>query len=106
MLAATCAHGHAAGTLQSWNLPRDSWSSGSTDSPLAEPLAALRRQPVSPNAAIDLSSPPGSGSGEFSVPADMMLADLVPAGIGVSQTMTGTAASGWARTFIGCCACP
>ena len=59
---------------------------------------------MSPNAAIDLSSAPGNGSGEFSVPADMMFADLVPAGIGVSQTMTGNVASGWARTFIGCCA--
>src|SRR5215472_9240870 len=75
MLAATWANGHAAGLLHSWYLPPSSSSSPSL------PLAALRRQPVSPNAAIDFSCDRGSGNGAFS-----MLAAVALAGIGISQT--------------------
>src|SRR5262249_8632046 len=84
-LAANDANGHRAGMLQSWNLPRSSSSS----SALADCFAAFRRQPVSPNAATDVSVGLTAGSGKFS-----MLADLVPAASGNSHTSTGNAASG------------
>src|SRR5262245_4328588 len=92
MLAATWANGQAGGTLQFWNLPGSS-SSASPLVPPGERFAAFRRQPVSPNAAMDFSSPWGSGSAELSIAAD-----LVPDGIGSSQTSTGNVASGVART--------
>jgi hypothetical protein len=92
IVAATCANGQADGTLQFWNLPPSSSSRS-----FALPLAAFRRQPVSPKAAIDFSSAFGSGSGEFP-----MLADDAAAGIGSSQISTGKVGSGVARTFIGC----
>src|SRR5262245_63255701 len=50
-LAANDANGHRAGMLQSWNLP----CSSSSASALADRFPAFRRQPVSPNAATDLS---------------------------------------------------
>src|SRR5262249_19643083 len=71
-LAARRANGQRAGTLQSWNLPRSSSSSGA-----AGRLAALRRQPVSPKAAIEGSAGLTTGSGTFSTPA--MGAALAPA---------------------------
>src|SRR5258705_5427466 len=96
-LWATCTNGHSAGLLQSWNLPRS--SSAAALPPLVAAFAALRRQPVSPNAAIDFRVALGRGSGKFST-----LAEVTPAGIGRSHTRTGNVASGSARTFIGCCA--
>src|SRR5262245_5100342 len=97
-LAANGANGQSAGLLQSWNLPPSS-SSGSFALvlPGALDLAALRRQPVSPKAAIDVSVVLGSGSGEPS-----RLAEVAPDGINSSQTRTGNAASGRARAVIGC----
>src|SRR5262245_672720 len=71
--------------LQSWNLPRSS----SSASALASRFAAFRRQPVSPNAATDVSVGLRTGSDKFSLPA--MRADLVPAASGNSQTSTGNA---------------
>src|SRR3977135_2133405 len=96
-LWATCANGQSAGLLQSWNLPLS--SSSAALALLVAAFAALSRQPVSPNAAIDIKVALGRGSGEFST-----LAEAAPAGIGSSQTRTGNVASGRARTFIGGCA--
>src|SRR5215471_17625248 len=87
-LAANDANGHRAGMLQSWNLP----CSSSSASALADRFSVFRRQPVSPNAATDLSVGLKTGSGKFS-----MRADLVPAASGNSHTSTGNAASGRAR---------
>src|SRR5262249_47656038 len=81
-LAANDANGHRAGMLQSWNLP----CSSSSASALADRFPAFRRQPVSPNAATDLSVGLKTGSGKFS-----MRADLVPAASGNSHTSTGNA---------------
>ena len=96
-LAAICANGHNEGLLQSWNLPPS--SSTCTSLPLLETFLALRRQPVSPNAMIEVSVGFGSGRGEFA-----MLADPAPAGIDISHTSTGKGPpgplSGNARTFI------
>src|SRR5215813_10887290 len=95
-LAANCANGQSDDTLQSWNLPESSSSA-------FDFFLALRRQPVSPKAAIDRSVVFGTGSGAFST-----LAEFAPAGSGSSQTRTGKNAlgpvSGRARTLIVRCA--
>src|SRR4051812_43038226 len=97
MLWATWANGQSVGLLQSWNLPP---ASASLISPsFAAVFADLRRQPVSPKAAIDFKAAFGRGRGEFS-----RLAEVAPAGIVRSQTRTGKVASGTARTLMGCCA--
>ena len=60
-------------------------------------FADLRRQPVSPKAAIDFTVALGRGNGEFS-----RLAEVAPAGIARSQTRIGNMASGRARTLMRC----
>jgi hypothetical protein len=62
-------------------------------------LDALRRQPVSPKAAIAASVRLGTGSGRSA-----RLAAVAVGGISASQTSTRNIASGCARTVIGCCA--
>src|SRR3954447_22856430 len=94
-LWATWANGQRVGLLQSWNLPRA--ASLSVSPSFAAVFADLRRQPVSPKAAIDFKAGLGRGRGEFS-----RLAEVAPAGMVRSQTRTGNIASGTARTLMGC----